>query len=281
MAAELVTGKPPSQWCVTPVSAGLDQASFLRLNQESGLPFEPGDIDAVFCRTLKPFAEGYLRHLTGIESQVRFLNRPSSKIQQLKPHFLSALAGSFMPPHLVSGDPRQIEAFVETHGQVVAKQSNSTQAQGVFRLHKTNNAYQVQNARGQCSEYESLTICLDQLQHGIDGPLQFMRFLPRTSEGDKRVVVLDGQILGAYRRRSATGNWVNNVAMGGLCDLDHITDEERHAIEATWPCYASLGLRILGYDFCRMMRDYGALVKSTSATWVAFPGCSSWGRGCS
>lgn len=256
LATEQINSLPSSQWRLTPLQAGLDQATFLRLGQSPVTPFNPEEIDAVFCRSLKPFAQGYLEVLQELEPQLRFLNRPSSKIQQLKPHFLSELAGAFMPPHLVSNDPTQIEAFLQTHGEVVAKQGNSTQAQGVFRLKKQGKLYAVEHAYGHLSEQSSLRSLLDDLQGGTDEPLQFMRFLPRTSEGDKRVVVLDGQILGAYVRRSAAGHWVNNVAAGGRCTAAPVKDQEREAIESTWPAYASLGLRVLGYDF--LQDDSGA-----------------------
>lgn len=256
LATEQINSLPSSQWRLTPLQAGLDQATFLRLGQSPVTPFNTEEIDAVFCRSLKPFAQGYLEVLQELEPQLRFLNRPSSKIQQLKPHFLSELAGAFMPPHLVSNDPAQIEAFLQTHGEIVAKQANSTQAQGVFRLKKQDKLYSVEHAYGQRSEQSSLRSLLDELQGGTDAPLQFMRFLPRTSEGDKRVVVLDGQILGAYVRRSAAGHWVNNVAAGGRCTAAPVKDQEREAIESTWPAYASLGLRVLGYDF--LQDDSGA-----------------------
>lgn len=249
LATEQIHTLPPSQWRLTPLPEALEQASFLQLGQSPVAPFIPEEIDVVFCRSLKPFAEGYLQVLQGLEPQLRFLNRPSSKIQQLKPHFLSELAGPFMPPHLVSSDPSCIEAFCEAHGEVVAKQGNSTQAQGVFRLKKSGKDYAVEHAHGHRSAHSSLSSVLDQIQTDADVPLQFMRFLPRTCEGDKRVVVLDGEILGSYLRRSATGHWVNNVAVGGRCFLAPITDAEREAIAATWPSYASLGLRVLGYDF--------------------------------
>ena len=157
LATEQINSLPSSQWCTTPVQAGLDQATFLQLGQSPVAPFNPEEIDAVFCRSLKPFAQGYLEVLQELEPRLRFLNRPSSKIQQLKPHFLSEIAGVFMPPHLVSSDPTRIEAFLQTHGEVVAKQGNSTQAQGVFRLKKQGKVYTVEHAYGHRSEQSLLT----------------------------------------------------------------------------------------------------------------------------
>ena len=76
-----------------------------------------------------------------------------------------------------------------------------------------------------------------------------MRYLKRVDEGDKRVVVVDGEIYGAYIRRSQSGHWVNNVSGDGECTLAEITDAEREAIAKTVGHYRDRGLHTLGYDF--------------------------------
>jgi hypothetical protein len=58
LATEQINSLPSSQWRLTPLQAGLDQATFLRLGQSPVAAFNPEEIDAVFCRSLKPFAPG-------------------------------------------------------------------------------------------------------------------------------------------------------------------------------------------------------------------------------
>ena len=76
-----------------------------------------------------------------------------------------------------------------------------------------------------------------------------MRYLSRVNQGDKRIVVVDGEIYGAFLRRSKTGHWVNNVSGDGECVLAEISDFEKDAIADTMGAYQERGLHTLGYDF--------------------------------
>ena len=241
--------QPEAPLQVLPLTSSLNHSSFLALGQHQGQRLAPDQVDGVFCRTLKPFPPGHLQRLQTLERSWRFLNRPSSKMRQMQARFLQEVAGPHLPPTLVSRDRGAIADFLAVHGTVVAKQANSTQARGVFRLQRQGDRWILEHAHRPTRIESALEPLLSDLEAESDEPLQFMRFLPRTSQGDKRIVVLAGHVLGAYVRRSASGHWVNNVACDGLCSLDQITDAERAAIAATWPSYLSLGLRILGYDF--------------------------------
>ena len=66
-----------------------------------------------------------------------------------------------------------------------------------------------------------------------------------------RVVVVDGEIYGGYLRRSADGHWVQNVSLGGGCELVPVGSTERVAIAATFQAYQRAGIHVLGYDFLR------------------------------
>ena len=67
--------------------------------------------------------------------------------------------------------------------------------------------------------------------------------------GRQKVIVVDGEIYGAYIRRSKSGHWVNNVSDDGECILATITLAEREAIANTVSEYQQRGLHTLGYDF--------------------------------
>jgi len=239
------TGKLPG----IPLPFPLEHSKFLKLDQEISTTLEPLKIQAAFCRTLKPFPDGYLQRLQIMERSLRFLNRPSSKIRQLEPAFQAEVAGTFMPPTLTSRDPDNIANFIAEHGTVVAKRGNSTQAQGVFRIRRSGSQLSTDHAIMPARVDADLSTLLPVLQNSKKDPLQFMRYLPGTQAGDKRILVVAGCILGAFRRRSISGHWVNNVAHDGICTADSIGEYEREAIEATWPSYAAMGLNVLGYDF--------------------------------
>ena len=80
-------------------------------------------------------------------------------------------------------------------------------------------------------------------------PLQLVRYLSGVNHGDKRIIVVDGEIYGAFIRRSKTGHWVNNVSGDGKCIKAEISDYEKNAIADTVGAYQKRGLHTLGYDF--------------------------------
>ena len=90
----------------------------------------------------------------------------------------------------------------------------------------------------------------DLLDHENE-PLQFVRYLGQVTAGDKRIVVVDGEIYGAYLRKSQDGHWVQNVSLGSHCTLSVATMQERRIIAATQGHYRNEGLHVLGYDFLR------------------------------
>jgi len=79
-------------------------------------------------------------------------------------------------------------------------------------------------------------------------PVLLMTYLPRVTEGDRRIVVMDGEIFGTYIRRSKNGHWIQNVSFGSTCKLMSVTEEDRILVTATAPYYQQAGIRLLGYD---------------------------------
>lgn len=207
------------------------------------------DIDLVFCRTLKPYGPHYLDKLSTWENFTRFVNRPSSKRSQIKSDFLLKIASLYMPESTVSNSWPEALAFFEQFQTIVAKRANSTGGRGVFKIYYKNSAYQVDNVVAGTRTFSLFSQVWQYLQAGQTEPVQLCRYLANTTAGDKRVVVVDGEIYGSYLRRSKSGHWVNNVSADGECSLAEITDEEKAAIASTVGHYQKLGLHTLGYDF--------------------------------
>ena len=126
---------------------------------------------------------------------------------------------------------------------------------GVFKIWYESHQFKVDNAIAGTRSFENFAAVMAYLTQGQVEPPLFCRFLNRTDAGDKRVVVVDGEIYGSYLRRSKRGHWVNNVSIDGECTLADISTEEVAAIEATVKHYQAMGLHTLGYDF--LMDDDG------------------------
>jgi glutathione synthase/RimK-type ligase-like ATP-grasp enzyme len=245
---QVFAGQLP-QVAAVPSSGPLTYTEFVTLGDRPPNHLSLEDIDVVFCRTLKPFPPGYLDRLSQWETWTRFVNSPTHKRQQLKPDFLLKVADGFIPETIVTADVTEALAFFEQFQTIVAKQANSTGGRGVYKIWYQQSAFQVDNAVAGTRTFPDFAAAIAHLQAGQTEPLQFCRFLHRTDAGDKRVVVVDGEIYGSYLRRSRRGHWVNNVSIDGECSLAEISAAEIEAIQHTAKHYQALGLHTLGYDF--------------------------------
>lgn len=234
---------------VVPAAGQLSYSEFLALGQAPAVEMDLSEFDGVFCRTLKPFDDGYLNRLSTWEEKTRFVNSPTGKKEQMRADFLLHVAKDFMSDAVATTNCKEAFAFFEKHRTIVAKRSNSCGGRGVFKIWYGPSGYQIDNVMTGTGSFANFSDVMRFLRGNSIEPIQFCRFLPRTDQGDKRVVVVDGEIYGAYVRRSKSGHWVNNVSADGECVLTDVTAEEREAIAHTVGYYRDLGLHTLGYDF--------------------------------
>ncbi|MEM9089920.1 MAG: hypothetical protein AAGC93_14375 [Cyanobacteria bacterium P01_F01_bin.53] len=240
---------------VSDTSRSLSYEDFVSLGEGIAQDISLDDIDLIFCRTLKPFHPHYLKGLTRWEQFTRFVNSPTSKQIQMQSDFVLTVAQQYMPEAIATAESDEAAAFFETFQTIVAKRANSTGGRGVFKIHYESGAYHVDNVLTGPGKFSTFSQVMDYLKAGQTEPIQLCRYLANTTAGDKRVVVVDGEIYGSYLRRSKSGHWVNNVSADGDCVLSEITNDEREAISNTVGHYQRMGLHTLGYDF--LMDDDG------------------------
>ncbi|MBP0022282.1 MAG: hypothetical protein J7647_32590 [Cyanobacteria bacterium SBLK] len=235
---------------VAPVSGKLSYERFIKLGDFAHSPISLEEIDLIFCRTLKPFPPGYLNQLQNWEQFVKFVNSPTGKKEQIQADFLLKVARSFIPTTIITSNWQEaLDFFAQNNHIIVAKQANSCGGRGVFKIEYRGGKFQVDNFLAGVREFEHFIDVMNYMQKSPDDSLILMKYLSRVNAGDKRIVVVDGEIYGAYIRRSASGHWINNVSGDGECFLAEITSEEREAIAATVSAYRDRGLHTLGYDF--------------------------------
>ena len=239
----------PVQVRVASVLSPLSYETFLNLDAQAQTVMTLGTADLVFCRTLKPFPPGYLERLHTWTHQVRIVNDPMGILAQIHPDFLSKVAGSLIPEMVVTHDPAIAAAFLEQHQVIVAKRSNSCGGRGVFKIWTQDHKFVVDNWVRGLQQFQTMAQVMAAIQVDPSERLQLMRYLRTVDAGDKRVLVVDGEIYGAYLRKSRSGHWVNNVSADGESSLATVTDEERSVIAQTVEHYRNLGLYTLGYDF--------------------------------
>ena len=234
----------------------LTYQKFKNLNAQVNSLESLQNIDLVYCRTLKPFPPNYLERLSQWEKHTHFVNLPSKKIEQIKADFLLKVARNYIPETIVTDDWQEALTFWEKHQTIVAKQVNSCRGRGVFKISYENGSFLVDNLLLGCQLFNNFGALIKYIQGTSHQPLQLTRYLSQVIQGDKRVVVVDGEIYGAYLRRSKSGYWVNNMSGDGECILTEISELEREAITKTVVHYQQRGLHTLGYDF--LLDDQGS-----------------------
>jgi len=250
---------------VTPVPVGFMPDEFRSLPSRPTVALPPGHFDVAFDRTLKPFPDGLYDRLVALSPTLRFVNAPAGIQRHLAPDFLLRAARGRLPPMLLTDDIGEAAAFLAEHGTVVAKRPNSCGGREVFRLsHEPSGRIDSDNPVEGRRGYPDLVPLFNNLTRGGQEPVLLARYLPRVREGDKRIVVVGGDIYGAYLRRAADGHWVQNVSRGGQVQLDVVTDEDRALVGATCGAWLANGINLLGYDLLRN-DDGGWLISEVNA----------------
>ena len=190
----------------------------------------------VWMRKDPPVDEAYLyaTHLLELAQRqgVRVLNSPASL--RAWNEKLGALRWShLMAPSLVSGDVTQLEAFARDHGDVVLKPLGGRAGQGVVRSHG--------GAPG-------LRALLELVTNQQQLPVMVQAFLPAVTAGDKRILLVDGEPLGAVNRRPAPGEFRSNLAVGGAPEACELSDRERQICAELTPALRAEGLFFVGID---------------------------------
>jgi glutathione synthase len=243
---------------VISIHAGFMPDEFGALPTRGPVRMKVDDFDIAFCRTLKPFPIGYLDQLSQWSHDVPFVNDPSGIARQLDVGFLLEAASQFTPPSLVTNKQDMAQGFLNEHGTMVVKQSNSCGGRGVYKVSRDSaDGFVTDNVMETPRTFHFFSEMFLHVTKGSSEHILLMSYLPRVTEGNRRIVVMDGEIFGTYIRRSKSGHWVQNVSFGSTCDLMPVTEEDRRMVEATAPYYQQAGIRLLGYD----------LLLDNSGTW--------------
>jgi glutathione synthase len=138
-----------------------------------------------------------------------------------------------MPPTLVSRDPAAIEDFRERYKDIIVKPIYGHGGAGVFRLKEDD------------SNLDSL---LELFFSKSREPVMVQAFLPAVSEGDKRIMLVDGKAVGALNRRPKSGQVRSNLVVGGTAEKSDLSDADKRICDAIGPELRKRGLVLTGID---------------------------------
>ncbi len=234
---------------VVPVPSPLGFPEFLALDEAPVVTARLTDFDLAMQRTDKPYPDGFIDWLVRHEDLIRFVTRPSGIRDCSDRVFTRSIADRFMPPGLVTRDVAEAAAFMEAQGRVVAKRNQSYGGKGVVRLSRAGTGWVIEPPDGEPLEFGRVEALLEHLFAADPDRYEFVRYLESVRAGDKRVLVVEGEVYGGYLRTAAEGRWISNLMAGGHLRPATVTRAEAAMIAATWRPYHDRGLDLLGYDF--------------------------------
>ncbi len=210
------------------------------------------DFDVIWLRQDPPFDMHYITttHLLDlIHPETLVVNDPFW-VRNYPETLLVLRFPDLTPPTTVARDLETIKAFKKKHGDVILKPLYGNGGAGVFRLD--------QNDRNLASLHEVFT--------GFSRePLIVQKFLPDVSNGDKRVILVDGEPIGAINRVPAKGETRSNMHVGGRPEKVGLTERDRRICAAIGPLLREKGQIFVGID---VIGDYLTEINVTSPTGI-------------
>jgi glutathione synthase len=195
------------------------------------------DVNAVVMRTDPPVDIDYLlaTHLLGVAETngAHVLNRPAA-LRDFNEKLAILNFPQYLAPTLVSADAAGIGAFLAEQEDVIVKPLTEMGGTGVFRLTATD--------PNRNAILETLT------RHGTRA-IMAQRYLPAISEGDKRILLIDGEVVPwALARIPRTGETRGNLAAGGSARVQPLSERDRRIAETVAPWAQAQGIFLAGLD---------------------------------
>ena len=193
------------------------------------------DIDVVLMRQDPPFHMGYITAthlLERIADETLVVNDPAN-VRNSPEKVMVLNYRRFMPPTLVTRSVDEVRRFMAEHGAVVVKPIHGNGGKAIFRVPESG---------------DNLTALFEVFNQTWPEPHMVQPFLPEVAEGDKRIVLIDGEIAGAINRIPGEGEFRSNLAMGGSAQKTQLTKREIEICEAMGPDLKRLGLTFVGID---------------------------------
>jgi glutathione synthase len=208
------------------------------------------DIDVVLMRQDPPFDMAYITAthiLEHVHPKTLVVNDPVEVRNAPEKLFVTRFEG-LQPPTLVSRDPVAIADFRARHPDMILKPLYGGGGSGVARL---------KPGDGNLDSLLELHFALGR------EPVMCQAFLPAVSKGDKRILLVDGEPVGAVNRVPAEGAVRSNLHVGGRAEAVELTARDREVCAIIGPELKARGLIFVGID---MIGDWLTEINVTSPT---------------
>ncbi|MEP3231891.1 MAG: glutathione synthase, partial [Hyphomicrobiales bacterium] len=209
-------------------------------------------MDVILMRQDPPFHMGYITAthiLERIHPDTLVLNYPAEVRNAPEKIFVTEYP-DLMPPTLISRNTDDINAFREEFGDIIVKPLYGNGGAGVFRVTK---------------EDQNLSSLLEMFDSLYPEPYVIQQYLPDVRAGDKRIILIDGEPVGAINRVPAEGDARSNMHVGGKALKTDMTERELEICARIGPELKKRGFVLVGID---VIGDVMTEINVTSPTGV-------------
>jgi glutathione synthase len=192
-------------------------------------------VDVVLMRQDPPFDLAYItatHMLERIHPKTLVVNDPAHVRNAPEKLFVTHFP-HLMPTTLISRDKGEIEEFRREHGDVVMKPLYGHGGASVFKIGR---------------EDPNFGSLYDLFAATFREPWVIQKFLPKVTEGDKRIILIDGEAAGAVNRVPAANDIRSNMVRGGAAMPTDLSAREREICETIGPDLKRMGLILVGID---------------------------------
>lgn len=213
---------------------------------------ELSDMDVILMRQDPPFHMGYITAthiLERLHPGTLVLNDPAEVRNAPEKIFVTEFP-DLMPPTLISRNKDDILAFRKEFGDIVVKPLFGNGGAGVFRIAKDD---------------QNLSSLLEMFHTLYPEPYVIQRYLPDVRAGDKRIILIDGEPVGAINRVPGEGEARSNMHVGGKAMKTEMTARELEICARIGPELKRRGFVLVGID---VIGDFMTEINVTSPTGV-------------
>ncbi len=208
--------------------------------------------DVVLMRQDPPFDMNYitLTHMLERLHPGTLVVNPPASVRNAPEKILVTEFPELMPPTLVTRDRAEIQAFRREQGNIIVKPLYGNGGAGVFFIEEGS---------------PNLVSLLELFEQTFREPFMIQRYLPEVRQGDKRIILVDGEFAGAINRVPAAGEARSNMHVGGRPQKTEHTRRGRDICAAIGPELKRRGLIFTGID---VIGDYMTEINVTSPTGI-------------
>ena len=232
----------------------------MQLAEEQGRHFTLGEpvrtdlaeMDVVLLRQDPPFDMNYITSthlLERLQPRTIVANDPAWVRNMPEKIFVTEFS-DLMPETLITKDAAEVAAFRAEFGEIVMKPLYGNGGAGVFHL--------TRDDRNLSSFMETFALLFRE-------PFIVQRYLPDVRKGDKRVILIDGEPVGAINRVPSDTDARSNMHVGGRAEPADITDRDREICARIGPALRERGQLFVGID---VIGDYLTEINVTSPTGI-------------